>query len=299
MKNKVAIAFMMLLIGPIVGHGQYLGKSFMPAAPGNSAFLATDEYLVSPGKNFVLIMQGDGNLVLYKGSGPKNLGQPIWNTQTSIDGNIESFLAMQEDGNLVVYRGTPQSNKGHVWNAGSVVGRGHYYLALQDDGNLVVYRGVGPNDNRGAVWSVSTGLITRQNGSQCSGGKLNKADTIQGSRVCTSLHMNDDGTVIGITEIWSGNPWDGSCVVPVAYLFDEKENLVGQIRASQRCVGAKDNPFDNPKHRRDEWRGKVESPSIVTGAVIMHFSGGKNPWDLLKENIEELGEVKKQIAKIR
>lgn len=73
-----------------------------------------------------LIMQSDGNLVLY------TEGRPIWaNYSTGIAG---PRLTMQGDGNLVIYGQNGRSG----W-ATMRVGRGPSTLVLQNDGNLVTY----------------------------------------------------------------------------------------------------------------------------------------------------------------
>ncbi|KAI0395234.1 bulb-type lectin domain-containing protein [Xylariaceae sp. FL0594] len=58
-----------------------------------------------------LIMQGDGNLCIYD-----KAGKATWHTNTaSPTGNSTCTLVVQNDGNLVVYKGTPiwasKSNK--------------------------------------------------------------------------------------------------------------------------------------------------------------------------------------------
>jgi len=84
----------------------------------SNQYLATNEYLVSDNKAFFVIMQSDGNFVVYKGSGPSDQGAALWNSGTQ--GNGESFAIMQSDGNLVVYKGSgPSDNKGYTWNSGT------------------------------------------------------------------------------------------------------------------------------------------------------------------------------------
>lgn len=61
----------------------------------NAALWASGTSSASPGP---LVMQGDGNLVLYTAS-----GQPIFYTMTV--GVANAYLAVQDDGNLVVYNG--------------------------------------------------------------------------------------------------------------------------------------------------------------------------------------------------
>lgn len=76
---------------------------------------------------FSLVMQGDGNLVLYR-----NGAGALWATGTA--GKQVAFAVMQNDGNLVLYtpNGAPVWASGTHGNPGSV-------LILQDDGNLVIY----------------------------------------------------------------------------------------------------------------------------------------------------------------
>lgn len=88
----------------------------------------------SPTKNYYLVFQDDGNLVLY----PKRSNTAVWDSKTS---NIGQKAMFQQDGNLVVYNGnnsavfsTKTQNRGTI-------------LKVQDDGNLVVY------NNNNATWS--------------------------------------------------------------------------------------------------------------------------------------------------
>lgn len=101
-----------------------------PAAPPQEQpYLYYSQPLWSPSGTFQMVMQGDGNLVVYDAA-----GRARWATGTSVLG---SFLVMQGDGNLVMYdaAGAP------VWTtATSSVGA---VLRMQDDGNLVLYSGYG------------------------------------------------------------------------------------------------------------------------------------------------------------
>jgi hypothetical protein len=103
--------------------------------------LKAGQSLYSPSGQYQLIMQGDGNLVIYSG------GSAIWNTGTEGTGT-SNYLAMQGDGNLVVYT---SANKA-VWNSGTEGTGTSNYLAMQNDGNLVVY-----TSNGTAEWSSKYG----------------------------------------------------------------------------------------------------------------------------------------------
>jgi hypothetical protein len=74
------------------------GNFVVYRAGNNTALWASN----TPGKGGTkLIMQADGNLVLYTGG-----GQPIWASNTG--GKGQSFARMQDDGNFVVYiQGAP------------------------------------------------------------------------------------------------------------------------------------------------------------------------------------------------
>ena len=83
--------------------------------------------LVSENGCFKLIMQEDGNLVIYR----KSDGIPIWNTATYL--SCSYIVCYRADGNLVV----SNCEREATWVAGAFAG-GHY-VELQNDGNLVNY----------------------------------------------------------------------------------------------------------------------------------------------------------------
>jgi hypothetical protein len=96
--------------------------------------LGSQQFLLSSDLRYALLLQSDGNLVLY---GPGY--HVLWNSGT---GNM-TRLIMQNDGNLVGYNGnTP------VWNRATATGT---RLVTQADGNLVEYNGNTP------LWYTSTG----------------------------------------------------------------------------------------------------------------------------------------------
>jgi hypothetical protein len=94
--------------------------------------------IYSPSEQLELIMQTDGNLVLYDGA-----GKALWASGT--DHHPGAFATMQTDGNLVVY---PPS--GHALWASDTDHHAGAFLSLQSDGNLVVYQG------STALWASKT-----------------------------------------------------------------------------------------------------------------------------------------------
>lgn len=108
----------------------------------NIGFSSTNLYpgqrIETPNRSYKMILQPDGNLVLYSPN------RAIWATGT--DGRQVSYLALQPDGNLVLY----DINSQPLWNS-QTAGRGPSSLIMQDDGNLVLYDGLGR-----PIWNTNT-----------------------------------------------------------------------------------------------------------------------------------------------
>ncbi|MDZ7786325.1 MAG: NBR1-Ig-like domain-containing protein [Candidatus Saccharibacteria bacterium] len=92
------------------------------------AFLHTGQQLETPDGKYRLVLQDDGNLVLYA----TDSGNALWHTKTY--GKPSYRLDMQHDGNLVLYDG--QGNA--LWKS-RTADKGYSRLVVQQDGNLVIY----------------------------------------------------------------------------------------------------------------------------------------------------------------
>ena len=111
--------------------------------------LGIDQKLTSSNGKYTLIMQGDGNLVLYTES-----NAPVWSTRTQGKGAVRASL--QDDGNLVLY--TKEQDRWFHKDAAAAVWASHtsgenVRLVLQDDRNVVIYT----SDGR-ALWASGTAL---------------------------------------------------------------------------------------------------------------------------------------------
>ncbi len=93
--------------------------------PGSQ--LKSGQSISSGNGTYKLIMQTDGNFVLYD----VPAGRALWNSGTFGNGNRAE---LQNDGNLVVYNNANIA----MWNSGTS-GKASSYLAIQDDGNMVIY----------------------------------------------------------------------------------------------------------------------------------------------------------------
>lgn len=107
-------------------------------ADGTVRTLRAGEQLRSYNDMYRLILQGDGNLVLYD----RSRGKPLWASNTVRSG--ANRLVLQGDGNLVLYRG------GKPFWASNTVRKNSDRLVMQNDGNLVLYAGRKP------VWASGT-----------------------------------------------------------------------------------------------------------------------------------------------
>ena len=90
-----------------------------------------------PAENFYLIIQDDGNVVIYKGSGPTDNQGAIWSTQTNGKQQKPNPLYIAKNGKY----GQNWITSGSVLATGDFIGSndGSMYLIMQSDGNLVLY----------------------------------------------------------------------------------------------------------------------------------------------------------------
>jgi len=127
------------------------------AAPGGNILPGTTMQLgnwaISTNEVYVLILQPDGNLVLYQviGAPPvpngSFLGYAMWSTGTNVTDGPGASFAIQTDGNLVVY----DANGNWVWQSGTENEAPPAELRVQTDGNLVLY-----DTSGGVLWSPNT-----------------------------------------------------------------------------------------------------------------------------------------------
>lgn len=216
--------------------------------------LQQTQYLRSKSDKYRLIMQTDGNLVLYQVTPWKavwsigkhtgkaaalqtdgNLvvrdpaGRPVWAANT--DGFTAATLIVQDDGNLVIY------NKGvaiwdrfsgylaNRWRAGVTLAAGSYLksanrrltLVMQNDGNLVLY------DSGKAKWASGTAgsnyAVMQTDGNMVvyrkEGGALAASNT--DSFDGATMALQDDGNAViyyASLPIWSNGVYLGDRLSP-------------------------------------------------------------------------------------
>jgi hypothetical protein len=160
------------------------------------------DYVQSLDYRYSLVMQSDGNLVMYSAD-----GAPIWNSGTG--GKPGSYAVLQNDGNLVVYNAA----NAPLWWTGTW-SKGASTLKMQNDGNLVLYRN-SDNEFTWATWShqnnyqVNTYISTQI----ASGTTLHAGEYLRSPDWRYTLVMQEDGNLVvyyvdRYTPIWSSRTWN-------------------------------------------------------------------------------------------
>jgi surface antigen len=136
------------------------------------------DVLYSPAHAYRLIMQGDGNLVLYSGA------TALWSSRTA--GHDGASAVMQGDGNLVVYQ-----SGAAIWNSGTAHHNGAS-LDMQDDGNLVIYY------SGTAIWSTGTSASSPSIGGHVAtpGQRLHPGEVLFSPSHQYRLVMQGDGNLV-------------------------------------------------------------------------------------------------------
>ncbi|AFZ57256.1 hypothetical protein H6G54_25145 [Anabaena cylindrica FACHB-243] len=109
--------------------------------------LGVEQRIVSDNGRYQLVLQSDGNLVLYGLEG-RVPGGATWATGT--DGQGGTLAVLQSDGNFVLYGPRGRVPGGALWGSGTD-GQDVTSLVMQNDGNLVLYRRDGS-----AAWATDT-----------------------------------------------------------------------------------------------------------------------------------------------
>ena len=135
-------------------------------------YLSCDDYLVSDNGQYFAIMQGDGNFVLYRGSGPShNLGY-VWAISHTALPTGPYFAIMQNDGNFVVYKGTgPSHNLGYVWATNTVAGVGEK-LTIVSGNNQTQPRMMTADGGRVAIFAPLSVVLTDNIGDPYAGKQI-------------------------------------------------------------------------------------------------------------------------------
>ncbi|MFB7863259.1 trypsin-like serine protease [Streptomyces sp. NPDC056069] len=256
-------------------------------------------------QNVKLVMQTNGDLVMYHRTGAENQGGALWVSGTG--GNPGAFAKMQADGNLVVYKkdGKETDPTTSLWSS-NTYGNPGARLALQADGNLVLSSSVsdGGTGMVKLLWQTDTGSRGAKMasgdqlkpGSWLTNGTVVLMMDIQGNvllREAASgrelwgkyswnwqayLHMQNDGNLVLYKKdggqgrggnLWSTESWNDAG----AYASLDGNDLV--VHASDAGIRWADSTLRGEQSRRClDWNG-------ATGAAIWDCWGGPSQqWDV-------------------
>jgi hypothetical protein len=175
--------------------------------------LNVNDQLVSPSGRFQLILQPDGNLVLYTTDAQHTA---LWSSNTW--GKPVTHAIMQSDGNLVCY-----DAKGVAYWASNTWGNPGACAVLQDDGTLVVF-----NPGVAVLWTSGSGA---QKDRLQPNQQLNVNEELLSPNGRFLLIMQSDGNLVLYTNdaqhraLWSSNTWNTPTKVTHA-IMQSDGNLV-------------------------------------------------------------------------
>jgi hypothetical protein len=225
------------------------------------------EELDAPNGKTRLVMQDDGNLVLYR----TDTGVALWDTRTV---HTPVFRAiMQGDGNFVCY-----SPEGHAYWATGTWGNPGSHIVMQDDGNLVLY-----SANNNALWASST--VQDFDPLKYDSGDVHLST---GFWMHTTASMSAAGIISGKTRTWSTLGFQGFHASVAAVVLDDGGKVIWpeDAQVTKRQYGV-DGPGirlllawggAGPHDRTDSWVVQVPSDVLPHARKVscIHFLDPKN-----------------------
>lgn len=143
-------ATLLLLLATGSASAQSLGQSLSTSncsPDGTCGILRPGQYLENG--IYLLLMQSDGNLVLYENFSTTR--KPVWASNT--DGKGGTYAVIQHDGNLVIYRPNG-SGVAPVW-ATNTGGKPYQYASvnLDNKGAITLLYGLGPTYDKTTIYA--------------------------------------------------------------------------------------------------------------------------------------------------
>src|SRR5260370_11681019 len=163
--------------------------------------LNVNDRLVSPNGKVTLVMQGDGNLVLYI----VDIGFALWSTNAS--GTPVTHAILQTDGNFVCYDAAGKAYWASNTAIGSLLsGFFPHSVVLQDDGNLIIY----DTTTGAALWTSNTFQSWGRN-RLVANQQLKINDSVTSLNGKVTLVMQGDGNLViyrvGNSALWATMTW--------------------------------------------------------------------------------------------
>lgn len=205
-----------------------------------------------------LVMQGDGNLVLYR----DDTNRPLWASNTF--GKPVTRAIMQGDGNFVGY-----DVNGHAYWATGTNNHPGAHVVLQDDGNLVVY-----STNNTPLWASNTVQNWDPFTSDSGDVHLNT-----GHWMHSWASMSSGGLVSGHTRTWCTIDLAGFHGSVIAVLFDGDGKAIwpSNPQATKHQYGV-DGVWIGTHDRTDYWTNQADAGVLgqARSLGLIHFEDPKN-----------------------
>ena len=240
--------------------------------------LNVNDHLDPPNGTTRLVMQGDGNLVLYNNRN----GKALWATNTW--NKPVNVAIMQGDGNFVLYDPAGKA----YWATGTWTDPGSY-VVLQNDGNLVLY---GPNG--GALWASNTvenwDPMTADTGDENASGQV-------GFWMHSWTSLASNGLISGHTHTWSTLGVRGFHGSVLPLVLDADNNVIwpSDPDSQKHSYGVDGwlSPF-GPHDRTDYWTNTVDAGTMANAKAIQLV----DYYDPRNQLLNDLGILEKVVTDV-
>ena len=224
-----------------------------------------------------LVMQTDGNLVLYRND--DNVA--LWSSHTWNTTVVRAM--MQADANLVCYDVFNRA----LWASGTN-GKGGVTAVLQDDGNFVIYTAAGSPvwaSNTWHDWSLTSANTDDQH-----------LDTGQWMNSTASAART--GLISGHTRIWTTNEFTGFHGSVFPALFDDQNKMIWptDIDAAKHQYGVDGTWIPGlPSDRTCYWTNQVPATVLAASHGLGLFQY-KDPKNMLMRDLDLIGRAWKDVG---
>lgn len=235
--------------------------------------LQPGEQLLSANQKYSLVMQEDGNLVLY------TIGSnAVWSSGTH--GHQVDSAVLQEDGNFVIY------GEGRALWHSQTHGNPVAYLVLQDDRNLVIY------DPEGRpLWNTNTHI--RSFRFPISAEVRDKLGNSREMR--TKFTVSNNGRINASTRIDTDELARGFHGAVILLLTDEDGNVLHESQPRRWGVNGEGIPGDAGDDREEPWSEMIPAEVVekVKGYRVIHF---EDPGGTLEDTLKQFNRILDQLV---
>ena len=239
--------------------------------------LTIDQSLLSIPPRTTLVMQGDGNLVIYRNDN----GRALWDSNTV--GRPAVRVSMQTDGNLVMY-----GAGGEVFFNTRTNGHPGCRAVLQAEGNLVLYEPSGL-----VAWPSSNGFDTSPLSDATDDESVGAGEHMQ-SRASTSA----GGLISGSTHIWCNKDFAGFHGSVVVFVLDDQKKIIWpsdpSVTKHQYGVDGKNVP-GLTSDRTIPWTFALDATTLANAKAVRLLQF-RDPNNVLLTDVAIVGKLVEEVA---